>query len=139
MNRKGLTRIVAVLSFMLVRPALAQMPQPANTTIWDGVYSAEQAQRGEQLSQAKCGACHSSAEWASNAFVVRWSGGAVAHLRDYLRDNMPLDAPGSLTPAEYTAIVAYMLKLNRAPSGARELPSEDVALRRITVTRPATR
>jgi hypothetical protein len=52
---------------------------------------------------------------------------------------MPMDKPGSLTRAQYAAVIAYMLRLNQYPAGGTELPSEDAALKRIRFERrPAT-
>jgi mono/diheme cytochrome c family protein len=139
MSRKSVSiwLAIAVLVFA-ARPALAQSngAAEASKTIWDGVYTAAQAARGEAVVAQNCGTCHSSNEWASAMFISSWSGRPISALQSQLRTTMPFDSPGRLSAAQYTDIVAYMLKLNNAPVGDVELPTSDDALNSITVTRP---
>ena len=46
---------------------------------------------------------------------------------------MPADTPGSLNPQQTTEIVAYIFKLNKFPSGASELATEEAALKAIKI------
>ena len=41
---------------------------------------------------------------------------------------MPQDAPGRLSDAEYTDVVAFMLEANSYPAGEVELPADKAAL-----------
>jgi len=109
-------------------------------TIWDGVYTDAQATRGLRTTQQNCGSCHSpSSEWGSNVFLTAWSGRAVRELHNHLKMTMPYNAPGKLSNEQYADIVAYILKLNRVPTGDAELPSDDHGLAAISVTRAASR
>ncbi len=139
MSRKSVSIWLAmvVLVFM-ARPAVAQSNGAAEVTktIWDGVYTAAQAARGEVVVAQNCGICHSSNEWVGTMFISSWSGRPVGALHTQIRTTMPFDAPGRLSAAQYTDIVAYMLKLNNAPVGESELPSSDDALNTIAATRP---
>lgn len=139
MSRKSVSIWLAIAVLVLAaRPGSAQSngTAEASRTIWDGVYTAAQAARGEAVVAQNCGACHSSNEWAGAIFISSWSGRPVSALQAQLRTTMPFDSPGRLSAAQYTDIVAYMLKLNDAPVGETELPSSDDALNTITVTRP---
>ena len=107
-------------------------------TIWDGVYTAAQAVRGEQAAKQNCTSCHAEAEW-DEAFIVSWAGRSVADLHTTIRTTMPFDSPGRLSAAQYADIVAYILKINNIPAGETELPSDDAALQQIAVTRPGSR
>ena len=49
---------------------------------------------------------------------------------------MPMDSPGKLSPAEYADVIAYMLKLQGAPVGEKELIGDVRELDRIFVARP---
>jgi mono/diheme cytochrome c family protein len=105
----------------------------AALTIWDGVYTAAQADQGEQLSVASCLDCHETRRWAG--LVNGWSERPVRELFQFIRTTMPRDNPRSLSRDEYAAIVAYILELGGAAAGATPLPSDDASLDRIQVAR----
>ena len=110
-------------------------PEPtANVTIWDGVYTSAQADRGQETAQSMCFACHSQSEWQTPMFMRVWSGRPIHQMWENLRMTMPYDSPGMLSAQEYTDVVAYMLELNGAPAGEAELPSSADGLMGITVT-----
>lgn len=137
----GLLWLGAILTAMSVQPgeAVAQASGSASETqtIWDGVYSVNQAERGKEISAVNCAACHSQVEWGSPSFMTRWAGSSVAHLHVHIRDNMPYDAPGRLSAQEYADIVAYMLFLNNVPVGEKELPGTVSELDKIQFTAQA--
>ncbi len=140
MNRKAV--IVGAIMFLLVGgagEAVAQSNGGGTKTIWDGVYTEKQAERGEQVVQQNCGACHSSSEWSNARFLGTWNGRPISELHNQIRTTMPFDGPGRLTREEYADIVAYILQLNKVPAGSTELPAEDQGLASITVTRPGGR
>lgn len=121
---------------MVLLPELAAAQTAPTSTIWDGVYTNAQAARGQALTQSNCSTCHNAGEWTSSHFGTMWSGKPLQALHQFLREAMPLNAPGKLSPSEYSDIVAYMLKLNGVPAGQKELPAETAALSRIQVTAP---
>jgi mono/diheme cytochrome c family protein len=139
----GIFWLAALALVVAVQPAAAQTngsdAAVSSKTIWDGVYTDAQATRGQRTTQQNCGSCHSASEWSSSMFLTAWSGRPVRELHNHLRMTMPYDAPGKLTAEQYSDIVAYMLKLNNAPAGETELPSDDEGLRAISVTRAASR
>jgi mono/diheme cytochrome c family protein len=116
---------------------MAAAPAPPEmapvVTIWDGVYTAAQADQGEQLSVAHCFACHEARRWAG--LVGGWSERPVRELYQFIRTTMPRDNPRSLSREEYAAVVAYILELGGAAAGATSLPSDDDSLGRIQVVR----
>ena len=59
-------------------------------------------------------------------------------LFDYVATAMPLDRPGSLSRAANADIVAFILKANDFPAGAKELSasSEDLKAIRFDAIRP---
>jgi S-disulfanyl-L-cysteine oxidoreductase SoxD len=132
----GLLWLGAILIGVGAQPAQAQSNGSAEqtATIWDGVYTAGQAERGKQMSNMNCAVCHSPAEWGGAAFMTRWSGGSIEHLHSHIQQNMPYDAPGRLTAQEYADIVAYMLSLNNVPAGENELPNNAGELDKIQFT-----
>jgi hypothetical protein len=46
---------------------------------------------------------------------------------------MPLGNAGSLSPEDYTDIIAYVLKVNQFPAGSNELKTDSTALKAITI------
>ncbi len=110
-------------------------PEPAvAATIWDGVFTSAQANRGQETAQAVCFACHSQSEWTNPMFIRVWSGRPIHQMWENLRMTMPYDSPGRLSAQEYSDVVAYMLELNGAPAGETELPADAEGLMQITVT-----
>src|SRR5262245_29296727 len=86
---------------------------------WTGVYTAAQATAGEPLYATHCAKCHGAdlagieraTALAGTTFRQRWQQASLATL--YARiEAMPPDKPKSLTPAQYTNILAFMLRAN---------------------------
>ena len=51
---------------------------------------------------------------------------------------MPTNEPGSLSPQESADVLAYLLKLNRMPTGAADVATDSVALKAIRIETPIT-
>jgi S-disulfanyl-L-cysteine oxidoreductase SoxD len=104
--------------------------RPVQTrTVFDGVYTVEQADRGRRQYVRDCAECHGStlagAEGGSalvgKEFLSHWDKKSVGELFDLVRKTMPDSAPGALTDRQYLDIVAYVLKENAFPAGKDEL------------------
>jgi mono/diheme cytochrome c family protein len=110
-------------------------------TVWSGVYTEAQAFRGEKVADTSCIGCHGSnldggdsgPRLVGAAFLENWSSQSAAELFTWLQEAMPADAPGTLSKPDTAAVLAYILKLNKMPSGKQELPIEPDALKRITI------
>lgn len=115
---------------------------------WDGIYTEEQAARGESRYRQECAYCHSedlkgggfAPSLIADAFTERWKDATVADLLNVINVTMPEDRPSSLSNADYAAIVAYVLKMNSYPSGQRELSENaaDLKQTRLGATQPTT-
>jgi mono/diheme cytochrome c family protein len=114
----------------------AQAPPAKVVTTASGVYTARQASRGEQTYMNVCVSCHPSGTYTTPAFRAKWNGSPVSELFGLISHTMPKEEPASLTPEEYSDVVAYLLKVNGAPSGKTELPAEARALRTIRIAMP---
>jgi mono/diheme cytochrome c family protein len=130
-----------LLGCIIALPAAlsAQTAPEEPRTTRSGVYTAAQAARGGELYALNCSSCHSAATHASPAFVAKWSGHALAELFQYMNQEMPKENPGSLSPKEYTSVLAYMLKMNGMPAGRSELPSDPTELEKIRIDLKSTR
>jgi mono/diheme cytochrome c family protein len=112
----------------------AAPPAPASATqsILDGVFTDEQAKRGQDIYTAICAHCHgNSLEGGIEAppltgasFIKNWSGSTVGDLIERTRRSMPDDDPASLTRQEYTDVITFVLGSNHYPTGKTELPIE---------------
>jgi S-disulfanyl-L-cysteine oxidoreductase SoxD len=108
-------------------------------TVWDGVYSEEQATRGQAAYEADCASCHQSdfagdgfaPSLAGPEFASAWNDLSVGDLYDRIRQSMPPTDPGAVQPATKVDIVAYLLKGNKMPAGSDELPKEVDGLKQI--------
>jgi S-disulfanyl-L-cysteine oxidoreductase SoxD len=126
--------------FVVVVPQLGSAQAQENgKTIWDGVYTEEQADRGEVTVRDNCLICHAQSEWTHPMFLSMRSGRPVYDMYEQLRMTMPYDAPGRLTAGEYADVVSFLLKLNSAPAGEEELPADPEGLSAIAVTAPGSR
>jgi len=141
------TGAVYVLVAMLVAAvsSLAEEPAVPERSVWEGVYSQAQAQRGAEIFIQACITCHSNkpGEAAGHGpapsligedFTFRWTDSSIADIFDTIRQTMPEAAPNSLSAAEYAAVTAYILQLNGYPSGVDEIdPAQREALQLIYI------
>jgi mono/diheme cytochrome c family protein len=102
----------------------------------DGVYSTAQAERGEKTYKAKCGNCHMPDQYSGYVFMQSWTGQTIFALYDNIRTTMPKDNPGSLKPQDYADIIAYLLKINRLPSGDTDLKGARPAMLDVIIEGP---
>jgi cytochrome c len=122
----------------------AQAVKPVS--VWSGVYTATQNQRGQALHTDVCAMCHGprlngagqsemppSPAIAGTTFLRKWAGRNVAALFIYVRQTMPTDTPGTLTEQQVVDAIAHMLAVSKVPAGDRELPSDLKALANIVI------
>jgi mono/diheme cytochrome c family protein len=101
----------------------------AAKTVWDGVYSQKQADRGKEAFGQNCSVCHGddlagqdmATPLAGSNFTSNWSGLTVGALTERIHNTMPLSNPGSLSQAQATDITAYILSFNKFPAGDTDL------------------
>ena len=138
----GLAFLVAALGGIDADLALAQAK-----SIRDGVFTAEQAARGQLAYTGPCDRCHGykldgapddpdmlpAPPVAGPKFLRKWDGRTLAALFDYLRTTMPANNPGYLSDAEVADIVAYMLAVSGMPAGANLMRPEREALASVVI------
>lgn len=108
-------------------------PPPAAKSTSVGVYTTEQASRGEVVYKAKCLECHVPADYTGDAFASKFVGGTTFDMLELIRSTMPQNDPGSLTREQYTDLVAYFFSINALPAGTVELPTDKDAQKAIKV------
>jgi len=113
----------------------------ASRSVWDGVYTAEQAKQGGDLYADQCASCHGLAlnggEMAppltGGEFMSNWNGLTVGDLFDRIRTTMPANAAGTLNREKTAEILADILSVNGFPAGSMELPRQTEALKQISI------
>lgn len=127
-------------SYRTLRAQTPQADPPSDTrSVWDGVYTEEQAQRGEPLYRANCASCHGDTlkgagetpPLSGGPFIGNWNGLTLGDLFERIRRTMPQDKPGRLSRQYKADILAYVLKVNKFPAGKTELEHQTEFLREI--------
>jgi mono/diheme cytochrome c family protein len=122
----------------LLGAAAVVVAQNAPRSVRDGVYSASQAARGQELFESICMDCHEIAEFTgAGAYLDDVDGQPLWETFEYISAEMPEDEPGSLNPEDYAAVLAYVFSVYGLPSGETALPVDEGSLEAITITRPA--
>jgi len=137
---RSLKVILALAAIVLPLGMLrAQAPAAESRSVWEGVYTEEQAKRGEPIYSKECAACHgamltggeSAPPLTGGAFLANWNGLTMADLFDRIRKTMPQTNPGRLTRQQDADILAFMLSINKFPPGKTELYRQSEMLREI--------
>ena len=95
-------------------------------------YTRAQAQAGQVAYTTYCITCHGphlndgtqGAPLKGAAFMKKYGDRSVLDLYQIARTTMPTANPGSLDPATYAALIAYVLQQNAIVAGSTELPSD---------------
>jgi mono/diheme cytochrome c family protein len=110
-------------------------------SVWDGVFNAEQAKRGQARYAEICASCHgdtlaggeSAPPLAGGEFLSNWNTLTVGDLFDRTRSTMPQNKPGSLNREANAEIMAYILSANQFPAGKDALPQGSEVLKEIRI------
>jgi hypothetical protein len=68
-----------------------------------------------------------------NRFRAKWGDGSVGELFDFVSNAMPEGDPGSLTPEEYSSILAFFLRESGYPVGEQDLSTERAHLSKLRI------
>lgn len=92
------------------------------------LYTARQAREGAALFAAHCARCHGAALQGISGPPLKGAALAgpgsdltVGDVFGILSQGMPMDAPGSLSRAQYTRLMAFLLRENGYPPGGKPL------------------
>src|SRR5689334_2929038 len=128
--------VVPLATLLVLQAAVRAQP---TKSVWDGVYTEEQATRGKAGYAEQCASCHgpelTGGEMApaltGGEFMAGWDGLTVGDLFERVRISMPQNAPGSLSGQQNADILAFVLASNKFPAGTTELPKEAMVLKDI--------
>jgi quinoprotein glucose dehydrogenase len=121
--------------------SIAGLVWAASRSVWDGVYTKDQAQRGQAVYRENCARCHGENLGGGEAgppltgeeFLKTWNRRTVGDLFGVVRKTMPSEDPGSLSTREYSDIVAFVFSANEFPAGSKELDREISSLNEIRI------
>ena len=124
----------------LIALAAVAMSQ-GERSVWDGIFTAEQARRGGARYGELCASCHgdtlgggeSAPPLAGGEFLANWNTLTVGELFDRTRSTMPQNKPGSMNREATAEILAFVLAANQFPSGKSDLPQASEVLRQIKI------
>ncbi|HET9832721.1 MAG TPA: cytochrome c, partial [Vicinamibacterales bacterium] len=129
----------AVFCLAVVFVSSLSMQAQQTRTVRDGVYTDAQATRGAAIYKEKCASCHGptlggslAPPLAGDAFAANW-GGPLSAIVDKIQATMPANAMGTLTRAQASDVLAFMLQTSKFPAGRAELSSDEAALKAISL------
>jgi mono/diheme cytochrome c family protein len=137
-------KLLGACALVAMIPALDRStwrPRTLTSTVWDSVYSASQAGRGETSYVKACARCHQaslggadqSPALAGPGFLGNWNGLTLGDLHDRIRTTMPPDSIGIVDRQLVADVMAYLLKANGFPAGATDLSPDADKLKGITI------
>jgi mono/diheme cytochrome c family protein len=130
--------LIAAMIAVVVGTAVVAVPgvvgaQTPPKTLWDGLYTDEQAARGNIVFSSTCVNCHTldssgNRPLSGKKFWDSYTQKTVGDLFTFMQKNMPNgQAAGSLSERTYADLVALVLKSNGVPAGTTELVPSAVA------------
>jgi len=144
----ALIAVAAAIAFPSSAPAKQTAPsQQALTSssteppqsVWDGIYTEEQANRGAALYGQRCARCHAQdltgGEIApalnGSEFKSNWNSLSVDDLFERIKVSMPQDNPGSLSRQQTADVLAFVFSKSGFPAGKTEIAREAEVLKAI--------
>jgi cytochrome c len=117
----------------LLAAAIGLCAQTAPRSVWDGVYTEEQAKRGAEVYEERCVRCHGetlmggtdgAGALIGEKFNGNWNGVPLDQMIDRVRSSMPLDKPMSLSRQQTVDVMTFVFSANKIPAGKTELPRQ---------------
>lgn len=110
-------------------------------SVWDSVFTAEQARRGEAIYKARCLRCHKEAltglddipPLSGKTFLGNWNGSTAADLHERIFTTMPSDSAGVLDRGQITDVMSYLFSFNGFPAGKSEMQKDTEYLKEIRI------
>jgi len=133
---------MAALFFLAWAAAIQPGHAWAEASVWDGIYTREQAERGRTLYAKECASCHkdnlaghgTTPSLSGADFVEKWDGETIGDLFEKIQTSMPADHPGRLSREQNAAVLAFILRFNDFPAGDTELRTDADWLAKVRFT-----
>ena len=132
--------VMAIIGLAALAP-LSSSLRAQSHSVWDGVYTQDQAKKGQAVYNQNCSSCHgdtlmggeSTPALAGGEFLSNWNGLTMGELFERIRTTMPQNKPGSLSRENNTLILSYMLSVSNFPAGKTDLPQQTEVLKEIRI------
>ena len=131
--------VVALITLLACGVGLRAQDTPR---IWQGVYTAAQAERGKAVFNTACIRCHGGDLAGTTApalkgdrFQTTWGGEMIESLFGKIRDTMPPNFGTILDDQAKLDIVTYILQTNGFPTGSSELALASTDLASVQILR----
>src|SRR5258707_4680719 len=119
---------IAIIGFSLIG-VYSLRAQDAPKSVWDGVYSDDQAKKGAAAYAEQCASCHGdqltggemAPPLAGGEFMSNWNGLTIGDLFERIRTGMPPSNPNKVNRETKADIVAFMMAFNKFPTGSAEM------------------
>jgi mono/diheme cytochrome c family protein len=144
-SMKTTSSVLIALGFTMVAVAYSPVGAQAPASVLGGIYTAPQATRGQKVFADNCATCHGDKAQGTDTagptlsgpdFVNGWKDMTVAALLSKISNDMPSNAPGTLTPEQYADVLSFVLNVNKYPAGQTELPKDAAALKGVKMAAP---
>ena len=134
------------LAATMVASVLKAQDTETLVSIWDGVYTAAQAERGKATFDVSCSRCHNADLSGSERgptltgekFLGNWLDGSLEPLFSFIRDSMPQGSANIVSDDSKADILAYILQRNSFPPGKTELTANTARLDTMQILRKGT-
>jgi mono/diheme cytochrome c family protein len=144
MQRALLIRVASIaLATTVLASVLRAQDSDTVVSVWDGVYTAAQVERGKATFDVSCSRCHNSDLSGSERgptlvgekFLATWMDGSLEPLFSFIRDMMPQGSANIVSDDSKADILAYILQRNSFPTGKTELTANGARLDTIQILR----
>ncbi len=116
---------------------------PSSSTIWSGVYTPDEADRGKTTGAKLCASCHGpelkgtdkAPRLTGQPFFDKWSELRLADVVAYIQNAMPRTHAFFVGPDDTRDIIAYMLRESGVPAGHQPISKDMNVLNDIFITR----
>jgi mono/diheme cytochrome c family protein len=134
-------RVRIAIGAILGLAAVAVLAQETSRSVWDGVYTEAQAQRGKAPYDLKCADCHGeelegdaeAPALSGSEFLWKWNDLTLDQMFERIHRDMPLNNARTLSREMTADILAYILQINRMPPGKTELSHDQQLLKGIRI------
>lgn len=141
MNLRIAFSVAVVVWMAVLAQAVARGAAQTTRSVNDGVFTAEQAKRGEATYAQECASCHGAdlngdgfaPPLAGADFSSNWNDLSVGDLFERIRISMPPTGPGKVTDQGKADIIAFLLDANKYPAGTTELQPKTEVLKQIKI------
>ena len=134
---------VVIAGLVMAQLSMVGLLAGQDKSTWDGVFTKDQAAKGEAVYNEKCVNCHGVGGAGNDApplndagFAANWDTLSLDDLFNRIYKTMPVTSAGSLTREESAVILAYLLQVNRFPEGTAALSDQTLSGIKYVVNKP---